>query len=140
MGYIRHGCPKRLADILNALGGNANYLSEKEASYKCIEELERLVKDVGIPQTLAGSNIPESALESLTQDGLLQKRLLSRSPLPLLEEDIRAIYRSDFRTTASICECIVLNYPPSTRSHSSPTRGLPLVVGRRRYLSCSSRN
>lgn len=96
MGYIRHSCTKRLADILNALGGNANYLSEKEASYKCIEELERLVKDVGIPQTLAGFDIPESALESLTQDGLLQKRLLSRSPLLLLEEDIRAIYRSAF--------------------------------------------
>ncbi len=61
-----------------------------------MEELKRLVKDVGIPQTLAGFNIPESALESLTQDGVQQKRLLARSPLPLLEEDIRKIYQSAF--------------------------------------------
>jgi alcohol dehydrogenase class IV len=96
MGYIRKSCTKRMADILNALGGNSSFLSEEEASYKCVEELERLVKDAGIPQTLAGFDIPESALESLTQDGVKQKRLLARSPLPLLEEDIREIYRSAF--------------------------------------------
>lgn len=96
MGYIRKSCAKRMADILNALGGNSTYLSEEEASYKCVEELERLVKDVGIPSTLAGFDIPESALESLTQDGVKQKRILARSPLPLLEDDIRKIYQSAF--------------------------------------------
>lgn len=96
MGYIRKSCSKRLADILNALGGNSTFLSEEEASYQCIAKLERLVQDVGIPPTLSGFQIPESALESLTQDGLKQKRLLARSPLPLLEEDIRRIYRAAF--------------------------------------------
>ncbi|TWI59675.1 iron-containing alcohol dehydrogenase [Halalkalibacter nanhaiisediminis] len=96
MGYIRKSCAKRMADMLNALGGNSTYLSEEEASYKCVEELERLVKDVGIPSTLAGFDIPESALESLTQDGVKQKRILARSPLPLLEDDIRKIYQSAF--------------------------------------------
>jgi len=60
MGYIRKSCMKRMADILNALGGNSSFLSEEEASYTCVKELERLVKDVGIPETLAGFNIPES--------------------------------------------------------------------------------
>lgn len=96
MGYIRNSCTKRMADVLNALGGNSSYLSEEEASYKCVEELERLVKDVGIPATLSEFNIPESALEALTQDGVKQKRLLARSPLPLEEEDIREIYRAAF--------------------------------------------
>ncbi|WP_113928742.1 iron-containing alcohol dehydrogenase [Bacillus sp. P14.5] len=96
MGYIRKSCTTRMADILNALGGNSLYLSDDEASYKCVEELVRLVKDVGIPQTLSEFDIPESALESLTQDGVKQKRLLARSPLPLGEEDIRKIYRSAF--------------------------------------------
>ncbi|MGD6968365.1 iron-containing alcohol dehydrogenase [Rossellomorea vietnamensis] len=96
MGYIRKSCTTRMADILNALGGNSLYLSDDEASYKCVEELVRLVKDVGIPQTLSEFDIPETALESLTQDGVKQKRLLARSPLPLGEEDIRKIYRSAF--------------------------------------------
>ncbi|WP_026695394.1 iron-containing alcohol dehydrogenase [Peribacillus kribbensis] len=96
MGYIRNSCQTRMADILNALGGNSSFLSDEEASYKCVEELERLVKDVGIPATLSEFNIPESALESLTQDGVKQKRLLARSPLPLEENDIREIYRAAF--------------------------------------------
>ncbi|MCP8969862.1 iron-containing alcohol dehydrogenase [Ectobacillus ponti] len=96
MGYIRSSCTKRLADVLNALGGNSSYLSEEEASYKCIEELERLVRDVGIPHTLQGFAIPETALESLTQDGVQQKRLLARSPMLLGEADIRMIYTAAF--------------------------------------------
>jgi alcohol dehydrogenase class IV len=99
MGYIRKSCTKRMADILNALGGNSSFLSEQEASYRCVQELERIVRDVGIPPTLAGFDIPESALERLTQDGAKQKRLLARSPLQLEEEDIRVIYRSAFEGT-----------------------------------------
>lgn len=96
MGYIRKSCTKRMADILNALGGNSSFLSEEEASYKCVEALEQLVKDVGIPSTLGGFNIPESALDKLTEDGVQQRRLLARSPLPLHEKDIRTIYKSAF--------------------------------------------
>lgn len=96
MGYIRQSCVKRMGDILEALGGNKAFLSETEASYACVEHLQRLVQDVGIPTTLSGFNISEDALESLTADGVKQKRLLARSPLPLHEADIRAIYRSAF--------------------------------------------
>ncbi|MED3905906.1 iron-containing alcohol dehydrogenase [Geobacillus thermodenitrificans] len=99
MGYIRQSCTKRMADIFNALGGNSSFLSEVEASYRCVEELERFVADVGIPKTLGGFGIPESALESLTKDAVQQKRLLARSPLPLLEADIRAIYEAAFTGT-----------------------------------------
>ncbi|MGZ9585597.1 iron-containing alcohol dehydrogenase [Paenibacillus marinisediminis] len=96
MGYIRSSCVKRMGDILEALGGNTAYLTEEDASRLCVEQLQRLVQDVGIPTTLAGFNIPESALELLTEDGVKQKRLLARSPLPLGEEEIRTIYRSAF--------------------------------------------
>lgn len=99
MGYIRKSCMTRMADILDALGGNSSFLSDEEASYKCVEELQRIVRDVGIPQTLQGFEIPESALESLTADGVKQKRLLARSPMELKEEDIRQIYKSAFNGT-----------------------------------------
>ncbi|WP_078592790.1 iron-containing alcohol dehydrogenase [Evansella clarkii] len=96
MGYIRRSCEKRMGDILNALGGNSTYLSDEEASRKCVEELARLVDDVGIPGNLRGFNIPESALDRLTEDGAKQKRLLARSPMPLEKEDIHAIYSAAF--------------------------------------------
>lgn len=96
MGYIRQSCVKRMAHIWHALGGRADDFSEEEASYRCVAELARLVEDVGIPKTLGGFGIQETALERLTNDAVKQKRLLARSPLPLNEDDIRAIYRSAF--------------------------------------------
>jgi len=101
MSYIRKSCETRMADILDALGGNSSFLSDKEASYKCVDELKRIVQDVGIPSTLAGFNIPENALDSLTADGVKQKRILARSPLPLHENDIRKIYQSAFDGVAT---------------------------------------
>ena len=85
-----------MRDIFEALGGNAALMSDEEASYACVDALVRLVKDVGIPHTLQEFDIPESAIESLTQDGVKQKRILARSPLPLHEEDIRNVYRAAY--------------------------------------------
>ncbi|MDN3362966.1 iron-containing alcohol dehydrogenase [Priestia megaterium] len=96
MGYIRSSCVTKMRDIFEALGGNATSLSEEKASYQCVKQLQSLVKDVGIPQTLRGFDIPESALQRLTEDGVQQKRILARSPLPLHEKDIRAIYQSAY--------------------------------------------
>lgn len=96
MNYIRKSSEKRMRDIFEALGGSATLMSDEEASYACVEELVRLVKDVGIPHTLQEFDIPESAIESLTQDGVKQKRILARSPLPLQEEDIRNVYRAAY--------------------------------------------
>jgi len=96
MGYIRQSCEKRMKDILEAMGFSSNYQSQKEASYKCVEELKRLVTDVGIPLTLKDFGVSKDALESLTDDGIKQQRILARSPMRLLKEDIYAIYRAAY--------------------------------------------
>lgn len=96
MGYIRQSCTNRMADILIALGTKNAALTEEEASRQCVLELKNLVRDVGIPNTLAEFGIPEDALEKLTEDGVKQKRLLDRSPLPLGKEDIFAIYHAAY--------------------------------------------
>jgi alcohol dehydrogenase len=96
MAYIRRSCPKRMVDILEALGGTAFSLSTEEASYICVETLKNMVDEVGLSSKLADFNIPEAALDRLTIDAAKQKRLLERSPLPLNEEDIRIIYQAAF--------------------------------------------
>ncbi|MFJ8066619.1 iron-containing alcohol dehydrogenase [Psychrobacillus sp. NPDC096426] len=96
MGYIRQSCEKRMKDIYDAMGFSSTNLSQEQASYKCVAELKRLVEDVNIPSTLKGFNITEDALESLTNDAIDQKRILARSPMPLLKDDIFAIYKAAF--------------------------------------------
>ena len=101
MSYIRKSCTKRMGDILEAMGGNSSFLSEEDASYKCVDELKRIVEDVGIPSSLKGFDIPESAIDALTEDGVKQKRILARSPLTLEKEDIRTIYQSAYDGVAT---------------------------------------
>jgi len=96
MGYIRQSCEKRMKDILDVMGISSAYLSQEEASYKCVDTLKQLVQDVNIPSTLKGFNIPELALEQLTDDATKQTRILARSPMPLKREDIYTIYRAAF--------------------------------------------
>ncbi|WP_342544147.1 iron-containing alcohol dehydrogenase [Lysinibacillus sp. FSL K6-4013] len=96
MGYIRQSCEKRMKDILDAMGISSSYLSQEEASYKCVDALQQLVQDVKIPSTLQGFNIPASALEQLTEDATKQTRILARSPMPLEHEDIYQIYQAAF--------------------------------------------
>ncbi|MEF7493783.1 iron-containing alcohol dehydrogenase [Lysinibacillus sphaericus] len=96
MGYIRQSCEKRMKDILDAMGLSSAYLSQEEASYKCVDALQQLVQDVNIPSTLKGFDIPEEALEQLTDDATKQTRILARSPMLLEREDIYAIYRAAF--------------------------------------------
>ncbi|MBS4189887.1 iron-containing alcohol dehydrogenase [Bacillus sp. FJAT-49705] len=96
MGYIRQSCEKRMKDIYDAMGFSSVNLSQEEASYKCVAELKRLVEDVNIPSSLKGFDIQEDALESLTNDAVEQKRILARSPMTLLKEDIYKIYKAAF--------------------------------------------
>lgn len=96
LGYIRHSCSSKLAIILQALGEQDRTLSEEQASVKCVERLARLMKDIGIPETLGGFDIPGTAARQLAQDGIQQKRLLARCPVALTEEDIFQIYQSAF--------------------------------------------
>ncbi|HEY0667118.1 MAG TPA: iron-containing alcohol dehydrogenase [Sphingobacteriaceae bacterium] len=99
MSYIRNACFLKMGNIFRAMGGNTTDMSDEEASVQCIHCLIDLLKDIGIPSTLGGFNIPTSALDQLTSDGVKQKRLLARCPMPLTEKDISNIYSSAFSGT-----------------------------------------
>ncbi len=96
MGYIRSSCEKRMRDIYVAMGFPLSDQHNGGDSVKCVEELKRLVADVGIPLSLQGFGITEEALESLTDDAVKQQRLLARSPMQLERDDIYAIYRNAY--------------------------------------------
>ena len=94
LGYIRKTCDSKLAIILQTLTGNHYELNKEEASIKCVETLAALMNEIGIPKTLGGFNIPDSATKHLAEDGIKQKRLLARCPMTLTEENIFEIYQA----------------------------------------------
>ncbi len=99
MSYIRNSCFEKMGNIFKAMGGNTIGMSSEEASVKCIYSLSSLLKDIDIPQVLSGFNIPVSALDKLTADGIKQTRLLARCRMKITEQDIYNIYSSAFSGT-----------------------------------------
>jgi alcohol dehydrogenase len=91
MNYIAPSCREKLNMVCRILDG------EKERTNKeILHVFYNLVKEVGIPTSLSGFDIPESALVTLTEDAVKQKRLLARSPRILEKEDIFKIYQHAF--------------------------------------------
>lgn len=99
MGYIRSSCEKRMKDIYGAMGFTTDEGSGNGDSLECVEELKRLVADVGIPLSLQGFGITEDALDSLADDAMKQQRLLARSPMHLERKDVYQIYRNAYDGT-----------------------------------------
>lgn len=96
LGYVRKTCDNKLAIILQTLTRKHHELDNDVASKKCVNYLAELIKNIGIPQTLGGFNIPDTAANKLAEDGIKQKRLLARCPMELTEADILKIYQSAF--------------------------------------------
>lgn len=96
MGYIRSSCKERMKHIYEAFGYSTEYLTDEDASKLCVNHLQNLIEELGIPTSLKGFNIPEHAIEGLTNDAVKQTRLLARSPMLLQAADIEKIYRSAY--------------------------------------------
>lgn len=92
MKYISSSCAKKINLVANLLTNDVKQV-DKRTPEDYLKLFYSLVEDVGLPTTLKDYQIPESALGSLTEDAVKQKRLLARSPLPLNKEDIYQIYQ-----------------------------------------------
>lgn len=90
--YIRVSCMEKLKNIYLAMGFDVKNMSDDEASLSCIDEIERLIADIGIPDTLQHFNILKANIDLLAIEANKQTRLLARSPMPLQEKDIVNIY------------------------------------------------
>ena len=61
-----------------------------------IEALRSLIRDVSLPATLSEAGVKEEDLQMLSQDAMLQQRLLVNNPREVVYEDALAIYRAAF--------------------------------------------
>lgn len=71
--------------------GDADSVTEQLIAY-----LEQLIVDLGLPNTLAKMDIPESDLPKLASDAMKQTRLLINNPREVTEADALAIYQSAY--------------------------------------------
>lgn len=85
--------PQKFADIAVALGENIDGLGKMEAAEAAITAIERLSKDVGIPQGLASLGVKESDLEPMAITAL-EDGNAGCNPRKGTVEDIIALFKA----------------------------------------------
>ncbi|MEO0442985.1 MAG: iron-containing alcohol dehydrogenase [Pseudomonadota bacterium] len=82
-----------LAPIImgRAVDGDAQSVTDELITY-----IEKLIVDLGLPNTLQAMDIPESDLPMLASDGMKQQRLLINNPREITEPDALTIYRAAY--------------------------------------------
>jgi alcohol dehydrogenase class IV len=96
---MRFNLPARLkefATIARLLGENVSGLGEQEAAERAISAVERLRKDIGIPQRLRELGVRENQLRPFAEKAFAIKRILRVNPRPVTVEDLEGILRSAY--------------------------------------------
>lgn len=84
------------SDLAELVVGEPLTGSDEARADALIGALRSLIDDVALPATLSAANVPESDLEKLAEDAMLQQRLLVNNPREVSREDALAIYRAAY--------------------------------------------
>lgn len=90
--YIWPACLDKMVKVAEVINLPVKGKSERQIAIDVVASLQSLVKDVGLPVKLSDYSIEEKDIEQLSQNGVEQKRLLNRSPMPLNLDLVREIY------------------------------------------------
>ena len=86
-------CRERFAAVYDRCWhGEKSCTTVEEKSAFIIAWLERIVRHLDIPTSLAGFGVPKEDLEGLVQAGMQVQRLLVNNLRPVTPEDARRIY------------------------------------------------
>ncbi|WP_421810749.1 iron-containing alcohol dehydrogenase [Flagellimonas sp.] len=96
MEWNKMACVERFRDIAQAFDEPLAHTTHEQAADLVIKRLNKICKDVEIPQKISSFNIPESVLPELAADAAKIDRLLRNNPRTLSEQDILAIYKSAY--------------------------------------------
>jgi alcohol dehydrogenase class IV len=87
--------PERYAEVAIALGATRKS-SPMETAMEGVRLIKKLIKDCGLPSTLAEVNIPIEAVPQMAIDAMKVQRLLKNNLRTVNENDAQAIYLSAF--------------------------------------------
>jgi alcohol dehydrogenase class IV len=96
---MRFNLPARVrefATVARLLGEDVAGLDEPRAAQRAIEAVERLRRDVGIPQRLRDLGVRENQLRPFAEKAFAIKRILRVNPRPVTVEDLEGILQAAF--------------------------------------------
>lgn len=84
------------AELAPFIMGHAVEGDDDAVTEALITHIEKLIVDLGLPNTLKDMKVPEADLPMLASDAMKQERLLMNNPRPVSEADALAIYQAAF--------------------------------------------
>ncbi|MFC7063831.1 iron-containing alcohol dehydrogenase [Halobacillus seohaensis] len=90
--HIWPACLDKMVKIAEALDLPTQGKNQRHIAQDVVQSLFHLVEDVGLPTRISAYDIKEEDIDTLTNNGIKQTRLLNRSPKKLNEEAIKQIY------------------------------------------------
>jgi alcohol dehydrogenase class IV len=93
MEFNRPSCVAAFAEIARAIGLSGK---DEELSHKLIDEVAKLLKDIGIPVTLRDLGLPEDKLDWTAEAAIQAARLVNNNPRKLDVDTMKAITRAAF--------------------------------------------
>ena len=96
---MRFNLPARrreLAAVARLLGEDVSGLDEPAAAERAVTAVERLRRDIGIPQRLRDLGVTEAQLRPFAEKAFGIKRILRVNPRPVTAEDLEGILRAAY--------------------------------------------
>jgi alcohol dehydrogenase class IV len=97
LDYIWPSCLPKMVVLADALGVPVEGKSDREVAITVVQAVHDLVKDVGLPLTIAEYGITEDHLDLLSENGMKQTRLLERSPKSYTLETTKGVFLAALR-------------------------------------------
>lgn len=94
--HIWMACIDKMKNVAVAFSLPTKGKTDREIAQQVVRSLLDLINDVGLPTTIRDYNIQLKDIEVLTENGIKQKRLLSRSPKKLDENSVKQIYTNAY--------------------------------------------
>ncbi|MDW8351955.1 MAG: iron-containing alcohol dehydrogenase [Anaerolineae bacterium] len=94
VAYLLPAAQQRFARIAAWLGEDVMGMSASDAAQQCVEAIQRLKQDVGLPLRLRDIGVDQEHLRPMAEQAATYRRLLRMSPRPLDVAALEAILRS----------------------------------------------
>lgn len=92
MEFNSIACARKYVDVAQAFGVDLTGLSKWDAADRAVAEVRRLVKDIGLPDSLSGVGLSEEIIPGLSENALRDACLIT-NPRDCTRDDIALIYR-----------------------------------------------
>jgi len=87
---------RRMAEIARVMGVKTQGTSERETAQSAVEEVYRLVQDIGLPSRMRDIGVKENDIRSMAEATMGVTRLLRNNPRRVTVDDLEQIFKRAF--------------------------------------------